>query len=266
MYQLNQIPSGSQIKKYIRRIIFGKNVFCPRCRSRSVLRYEDRYRCKKCRLKFSLLSHTWLKDMKVSLQKFWVLLWCWTQKVSVQQAMALSRCSEKAVRHWYDLFRIHLPEEYHVLERIVQLDEAYFGGRNGYSLLMGKQPRTRKLACIFINGSSVQRHHAVEFLKQHVKPRSRLYTDGAMIYKGINRWWPVQQKRDIHRKFEFTHTSEIEGIFGNLRTFIRRMYHHVTLEKLPEYVSEFCFRFSSPEMFENPLNYLQKSLYLVPTG
>lgn len=49
-------------------------------------------------------------------------------------------------------------------------------------------------------------------------------------------------------------------MFGNLRTFIRRMYHHVTAEQLPEYVREFCARFSSPEIFESPRAYLRKTL------
>jgi hypothetical protein len=40
MYQLNQIPSESQIRKYLRRIVFGKNLFCPVCRSRKIVRYE----------------------------------------------------------------------------------------------------------------------------------------------------------------------------------------------------------------------------------
>lgn len=103
------------------------------------------------------------------------------------------------------------------------------------------------------------------FLYRKVKPRSKLWTDGGSIYKGIEKWWPVEHQRDLHKKFQFTHTSEIEGMFGNLRTFIRRMYHHVSNEKLPEYVSEFVARFSSPEIFENPRNYLAKSLKLVPS-
>ena len=65
---------------------------------------------------------------------------------------------------------------------------------------------------------------------------------------------------DIHKKFEFGLTSEIEGMFGNLRTFIRRMYHHTTPEYLPEYVAEFALRLSRPEMFDSPPSYLEKSL------
>ncbi len=131
--------------------------------------------------------------------------------------------------------------------------------------MMAKQKGTRKLAYDVIPGTSPERHHAAYFLFRKVKPRSKLWTDGAAIYKGINKWWPVKHSRDIHRKFEFAYTSEIEGMFGVYRTFVRRMYHHHWSENLPEYVREFCFRFSSPELFENPIFYLEKSLLLVPT-
>lgn len=261
MYQLHQIPSEAQIKKYLRRIVFGKNVFCPVCRSQRIICYETRYRCRVCRSKFSLLSHTWLKDMKLTHQKFWMILWCWTTQVPVKQAMSLGLLSEEAVRHWYDLFREHLPENSVILERLVQLDEAY---GKGWALLMAKQPGTRKLAWQVLREKSVQRQHTTYFLESYVKPRSKLHTDGASIYQHINQWWPVRHTRDLHKKFEFEHTSEIEGMFGNLRTFIRRMYHHCTSEKMPEIVSEFSFRFSFPEMFNNPRFYLEKTLRLVP--
>ena len=261
MYQLNQIPSEAQIRKYFRRIIFGKNIFCPECRSRQVIRYERRYRCRKCRVKFSLLSHTWLADMKLSYQKFWLLLWCWTTQIPIKQTMSLTKLSDEAVRRWFKRFRTHLPSETHILERIVQLDEAFF---KNHFLLMAKQKGTRKLAYTVVAGNHPQRQHVTSLLFQQVKPGTKLWTDGAAIYKGIDKWWPVKHSRDIHKKFEFEHTSEIEGMFGLYRTFIRRMYHHHWSENLEEYVREFCFRFSSPELFENPLFYLENSLSLVP--
>ncbi|MFH1183313.1 MAG: transposase [Candidatus Moraniibacteriota bacterium] len=263
MYQLRQIPSEAEIKKYFRKILFGYNVYCPECKSSSVLRYEDRFRCRRCKIKFTLVSHTWLKGMKISFQKFWLILWCWTTQIPVRQAMALCGLSEEAVRRWYDRFRSNLPQQFEILERIVQLDEAYF---KKISLMMAKQSGTRKIAFELFNTSSVQRDHALYFLGQYVKPKSKLKTDGAIIYKDIEEWWPVSHEQDIHDRFEFSNTSEIEGMFGNLRTFIRRMYHHTTPEKMPEIVREFCFRFSSPEIFDNPHEYLERALTLVPFG
>lgn len=201
--------------------------------------------------------------MKLPLETFWAVLWCWTTQIPVRQTVALTSLSEKAVRHWFGMFRTHLPEETHILERIVQLDEAFFKGK---VLVMGKQIGTKKLAYDIVSDRAPQRHDAAYFLYRKVKPDSKLWTDGAGIYRSIDKWWPVKHSRDIHRKFEFAHTSEIEGVFGNYRTFVRRMYHHHRGENLAEYVREFCFRFSSPEMFQNPRNYLSKSLKLVTTG
>jgi transposase len=254
---LNQIPSDAQIKKHLRKIIFGKNLFCPHCRSRNIYVSENRYRCRRCRKPFSLLSGTWLSEMKLSLRTFWGLLWCWTQKVPVLQTVKLCHVSEKTVRHWFRQFRLHLPEFEPILKGQIQMDEAYF---KSLSLLMAKQVGSKKLAFEIIFKNSVNKTEATRFIYQYIQPKSQLQTDGAGIYRGVDNWWPVTHKRDIHKKFEFGLTSEIEGMFGNLRTFIRRMYHHVTPEYLPEYVSEFCVRFSSPEIFHSPLTYLEKSI------
>lgn len=263
MYQLKQIPSEAKIRKYLRHAVFGgSQVFCPECKHTNPIRYESRYRCRRCRAKFSLLSHTWLANMKLPLTRWWLILWCWTTRIPVQQAAKLASVSEVTIYHWYDQFRAHLPEEYHVLENIVQLDEAYF---KNWCLIMGKQIGSRKIAYELIYKSHPNRLDANSFLFEKIQPGSKLWTDGASIYKQSERTWPVEHTRDIHSKFEFEHTSEIEGMFGILRTFIRRMYHHVTPDKFPDYVREFCFRFSNPEMFESPQLYLEKTLIIVPT-
>ena len=179
--------------------------------------------------------------------------------------MALTGLSEKAIRHWYDQFRNHLPYQRIVLERIVQMDEAYFGGKNGRTLFMAKEVGTGKLAFEILDHTTPAREDAWVFLQTYILPETQLHTDGAGIYHGIEDWWPVAHRVDIHKKFQFELTSEIEGIFGVLRTFIRRMYHHVTCDKLPELVAEFCYRFCHKEMFENPRYFLQNTLTIVPT-
>jgi len=263
MYNLKQIPSEAKIRKYLRHILFGKNVYCPDCRSRQVVCYEQRYRCKRCRSKFSLTSHTWLANMKLPLQQFWLLLWCYVRQVPVRQTKELVGVSEETVYDWFKLFRTSLPEQDVILEKIVQLDEAY---GKGWMVLMGKQAGTRKVARMVLHESAANREHALQFLETYVRPGSQLNTDGAAIYKGIEQYWPVTREVDIHKKFEFSHTSEQEGMFGVMRTFIRRMYHHTTADYAPDYIGEFCVRFSSPELFDSPLLFLEKTLKLVPRG
>ena len=258
---LKQLPSEAQILKKLRKIIFGSHLFCPRCHQRRVYLLENRYRCRNCRQPFSLLSGTWLRSLKLNLRTFYALLWCWTQKIPVLQTQKLCHLSEMTVRHWFRIFRLHLPQFEPILNGQIQMDEAYF---KDLSLLMAKQAGSKNLAHQVIFKNSVDKQEASQFIFQTVEPKSCLQTDGSAIYKGINHWWQVRHQVDIHRRFEFGLTSEIEGLFGNLRTFIRRMYHHVTPDYLPELVAEFALRFSHPEIFDSPYDYLSISLKPVP--
>jgi hypothetical protein len=206
--------------------------------------------------------------MKISWQIFWLLLWCWQRKLNVQQARDVSGVSLLTIRRWYEKFRVNLPalEEF-ILQGQVCMDEAFFFGKEkGTALIAAKQLESekRKVAYKIIYRTALNKQDAMNFIFQCVKPNSTLRTDGGGIYRGIEKWWPLKHLRDIHKKFEFELTSEIEGLFGNLRTFIRRMYHHVTREKFEQIVGEFFFRFCHLEYFENPLNYLKNSLSLVP--
>lgn len=263
VYTLNQIPSQTQIKKFLRKTVFGSHVYCPDCHSRDIVSEPQRYRCRKCRGRFSLTSHTWLSNCKLPLEQFWMILWCWTAQIPIRQTICLTKLSEVTIRKWFETFRLQLPEDETILDHLVQLDEAYFGGKQGRALLMAKQIGERKLAYQLLGHAQPKREHALWFIKTYIKPTSALFTDGASIYKEIDQWWPVYHTRDIHKKFEFEQTSEIEGMFGVMRTFIRRMYHHVTLDKLPPLMGEFCYRFSHPEMFQNPRYFLQITLHPV---
>jgi hypothetical protein len=78
--------------------------------------------------------------------------------------------------------RNRLPDQTHVLERLIQLDEAFFYQR---FLMLGKEVGTRKLSCTVHGGTDPNRGHAASFLFQFVEPWSKLWTDGAGIYRNI---------------------------------------------------------------------------------
>jgi hypothetical protein len=203
--------------------------------------------------------------MKIGWQSLWGLIWSYNNKIPIDQTTRLLKLSRPTVYRWFALFRANLPDQENVrLEGIVQIDEGYFGGRKkGAAVIGAKQVGTRKVAALIIPASSVARTDITPFLRQHIVPGSKLWSDGASIYKGIGRYWPVEHAWDVHRKAEFGKTSEIEGFWGCLRTYIRRMYHHVTVQKLPEFVKEYQSRLMNPEIFKNPASFLEKTLTAV---
>jgi hypothetical protein len=214
-----------------------------------------------------LTSNTWIKGKKISWQEWYFILYCWCKKTQIQQASDMTELSIVTVRYWYEKFRDNLPEPFKIkLCGNIQMDEAFYGGKGGMAILGAKQVGSKKIMLKVLPHSNVNRHHILEFLIDNTKPhQSKLLTDGAAIYKTLDKWYPIEHECEIHSKFEFELTSQIEGLWGNLKTFIRRMYHHVTLKKLPKIVSEFCLRFCRPEIFKNPHDYLLNSLSLVPT-
>lgn len=262
---LSQIPKEKQIAKQLIKAVFGsRGVWCPECGKKkhvAVLEKNRRFRCRICRNKFSVTSVSWLKGTKLPLQVIWCLIWCWQQKISVQQTRALLQLSIPTIRRYFELFRDHLELDFEVvLEGDVQMDEMFTKGR---CVVGAKDIERKKIKLKVISNPYPAKQDAAVFIQNHVKPGSVLCTDGGGIYKGIEHWWPLTHVTDIHKRFEFEITSEIEGIWGVLRTFIRRMYHHVTSEKLPKVVAEFEARYSSPHLFTSPLTFLKNSFSTV---
>ncbi len=258
---LSQIPTEKQISKQLKKIIFGQRVKCPDCRRAMYvqeIRKNNVWRCKKCRNKFSLTSVSWLKGMKISKMHLWALIWCWQRKINVQQVQALLGLSIPTIRRYYEMFRDHLNLDFDViLENVVQMDEMFV--KDAF-ILGAKDIKHKKIKLKVVFKKSPDKSDAMNFIYNHIKPKSILCTDGGSIYRGCNNWWPIKHYKDIHRKWQFEITSEIEAIWANLRTFIRRMYHHVSREKLPKVVAEFEARFCQKELFISPLNFLKNSL------
>lgn len=254
---LAHVPAHAKLRRIFKNIIFGSRIHCPRCKCRCLINLtrEERWRCKRCHKPFSIKSSCWLKGSKLPLEDIWMLLWCWQKQFSVQHAIDMTGLSYPTVFNWYKRFRMKIPKEKldTLLSGNIACDEMY---TKHAAVIGAKQKGTRNIALKVIHQNSVQRHHAVDFLTRFAKANSNLFTDGAAIYKGIGNWHKLKHKYEIHKKFEFTLTAEIEGLWACLRTFIRRMYHHVTRYKLEDLVSEFCLRFRRDEIFESPTHYL----------
>jgi hypothetical protein len=99
---------------------------------------------------------------------------------STSTSAKLTQLSLPTIYHWFEVFRSHLPEDQNIL------DEAYFGGRNGRALLMGKQIGSRKLAFQILMNTHSAREHAWKVLHSYVASETVLNTDDAAIYKNIN--------------------------------------------------------------------------------
>lgn len=246
---------------------FGGRPYCPRCGSSHVKRSESRFRCPKCRKPFSLTSVSWLSGMKISYRQFWLLLVCWQRKISFQTTSEIVGVSHITVRRWFRRFARNLAYVSPNLSGTVEVDEAFVGRRKygNQKIILGAYER----------GSSkvvLRRTHNREqdttdrFLLTYVDTDSTVCTDGAGCYEGIDAFFGYRHIACNHANYVFGPTNHIEAVWSVLKRFIRRTYHHYHKQWLPLLLREFEARINAPEIFDSPLNYLENSLFVVPSG
>jgi transposase-like protein len=195
-HSLSQIPSEKQIAKHLKKVVFGKKVTCPGCHRKMYvqeIKKNKLWRCSKCRNKFSLTSVNWLKGMKLSYSHLWALIWSWQNKMNVQQVQTLMNLSIPTIRRYYALFRDNLQLDYDViLEKNVQMDEMFV---KGAFIIGAKDIINKRVKLTVIHKKSPAKSDAMELIMNHIKPGSTLQTDGGSIYRGCNKWWPVEHKK-----------------------------------------------------------------------
>lgn len=274
MQSILQLPSEAKVRSKLRQILFPKGLKCPNpaCGSSVVnpVKGEGRYYCGWCKKRFSLTSfHPLLRHMRISFRQFYLLLFCWQQKFSPGLAKTTTGLSHVTITRWYDRFREFLPDfkDYPPLAGIVEADESFFGHEAsgtgawvaGAVSRMNKDIRLQPI-------SARDSGNLDQFVLRAVKPDSLLVTDGYSAYAGIENFHGIVHDIGNHSKGNFGPTSHAENIWSRCDRFILRVYHQVQKHRLPQVLKELQARFSKPEIFQNPDDYLRFALCPVPLG
>lgn len=276
MISVTCLLSERQIECELRKIFFPPSgrMKCPRCGSFKATRIpsERRYHCPRCRKKFSLLSHTWLGHMRISLTTFMILLYAWIKEYSVEHTMDLTTLSHVSVRRYFRLFRRNVVKSIEFKPQIaVQVDEAYFGSFKKQSNVYHGQktfelapkvcvagiacPSLGTLALRVIDGKPGM--PIKEFIREHVPTDVTVYSDGSPIYTEL---------RSTHQHISQTHdegfhnAAYIEGCWSWSKRKLFRQYHHFTKTYATEYVKELEWRFNTRKLPKDPLLYLRNSI------
>ena len=223
------------------------------------------YRCHDCRQhktkdQFTVTVGTIFEDSHIPLSK-WLLaitLMCSSKKgMSAHQLHRMLGITYKSA--WFMGHRIRYAMDQPSdgkLGGIIEADETWVGGK---ATRAGKQTawenKTPVLALIQRNGEvrsrvapTVSAATLKEFLLENAKTSARLMTDELDAYEGVGKQFKSHE-RVKHKALEYSRgdvtTNSAEGYFAILKRGINGIYHHVSKEHLPRYLSEFNFRFNS---------------------
>ncbi|MGH9772964.1 MAG: IS1595 family transposase [Candidatus Acidiferrales bacterium] len=231
-------------------------VFCHACRGRKVYRLgEGRYRCRRCRYTFGLLTGTWLGQSRVSLANWLWLIKLFELEVTAQQAAAQTGVSYPTALRVFTLIRqaIVAQEQPQLLRREVEADESYFGGRRkgkrgrgaaGKIPVFGILERRGRVAVSVV--PNVTGKTLLEETVKMVKRGTLVYTDK---YRGYDALTCCGYRHlSVNHGLRFSrgrvHINGLEGFWSYAKGKLFK-HHGVSPHRFPLYLYEMQFRYNN---------------------
>jgi transposase-like protein len=142
--------------------------------------------------------------------------------------------------------------------RRIEMDETYVGGRRkgggAGRPMSGDKQKTPVVGMVQRKGqvrafvaADVKADTLNGLIKEHVLPKSVVFTDTFAAYNGLDARG-YQHQRINHSEGVYVvgevHTNTIEGFWSLLKTGIRGVYHSVGRHYLQTYLNEYSFRYN----------------------
>ena len=242
-------------------------VTCPHCKSDNVhyLPNQKRWKCSTPhkRRQFSIRTGTIFEESRLPLSKWFVAFWLITafkngiSSYEVHRALGVTQKTA-----WFMLHRARetTKTRRRRLEGVVEVDEAFIGGRYGNmhvdkrrrrpekAIVMGLLQRDGRIQTTVIPDRNRKTLHRE--IKSTVAPGSRIFTDDLKSYGGLK---PFYHHRTVnHTAYTYvdgeTYTNNLEGYWSHLKRCIRSTYISVDPHHLPKYLNEQQYRWNTRKL------------------
>jgi transposase-like protein len=266
MKLMQDFGTDEKCRKALEELRWPAGPICPKCGSKSVSQVQKReiFDCNSCRYQFSVTAGTIFHDTHLPLQKWFMAIYLIVESkkgISANQMKRMLGVSYKTA--WYLCHRIGAamteltPKK---LKGIVEVDEAYIGGKNrGGGVGKGNYLANKAIvAGIIQRGGDVRmsvipdstRKTLHEFINRHADDKTKeIMTDEWPAYRGIGDH-NTKHLRVNHSKKQWVrgkniHTNTIENVWSLLKRSVVGSYHKVSTKHLNAYLDELEWRYNN---------------------
>lgn len=224
------------------------------------------FQCHRCRRQTSLTAGTVFAGTKLPLTKWLLAIYLLTQSKNGISALDLSRqlgvCYNSAWLMKHKLMQAMLEREQgRSLEGVVQLDDAYWGGRRrGYKRGRGTRGKTPFVAAVATDPRSgkpltmrmdrvrgFRRRELGRWSRKHLAAGAHVRTDGLRCFAAVEQAGCTHEPlvtggiKGRQRRKAFIW---VDTMLGNVKNAMQGTYHAIRARHLPRYLAEFTYRFN----------------------
>ena len=271
------MPSEAKCIKVLRKLRWPKDILCPRCNSKRIVKFSphrkvmQRYLCKNCKKTFTDLTGTIFENSNLPLSEWFYIARELQRNISMNQiAKDLGRKYDSVLRAARKIMdSVFMKRLISLNAEDIEIDEMYQSAGSKGTKQTEREPRKRGLklrgrgtydkdkppiVAVVERGGKVVMEVFHELNKKNLDAFLYLiagrfvHTDDFRIYNHLDDEPGIIHVTINHSKRKYAecykHTNTIEGLYSDLRTWLRR-YKGVCKDKLYRFVSLFQFNYNN---------------------
>jgi transposase-like protein len=275
---VRRFDTDAKARKHLEAMIWKDGIVCPHCRCKDQTKFWNiapnpakkirpgLRQCANCKSQFTVTVGTVFEDSKIPLHKWLIAYYLICSSKKGIAALALQRFLEIGC-YGTALFMAHrirhALQDTTFAEKLsgtVEADECAIGGVStgkgtGFS---GKIPvmamvqrggSVRSKVMPTVNGANLK-----QAIRDNVKAGAQLHTDAHFGYRGLEHEYGHKSVKhgageySRHEGENVVTTAAVESYFSLLKRGVVGVFHHVSAQHLPKYLSEFDFRHNCRKM------------------
>jgi len=282
-----QYPDDATCLEWLRNYLYPDGIYCVKCEETTKhhrVKSRPSYSCDHCGHHVHPTAGTIFHKSPTPLTTWFYAIYLMAQTrcgISAKQIQRETGVTYKTAWRMFKQIRTMLDErESGQLggsgKGGVEMDETYYGGQGksypGRASANDKHAKTTVVGMVERKGrvrafvaQDTKAHTLVGLVREHIVPRSLLFTDDYAPYDGLGvRGYQHHRIRHSEKIYVSgnVHTQTIDGFWSLVKNGLRGVYHAVGRHYLQSYLNEYSFRynrrFEEQPMFLSFLKQLEK--------